>query len=915
MIAGAVAVARREWRIQLGSALGWSVMAAFAALAGTVFAVAVFRSGAPATLRGTFIALGWAVLLVAPALSMRSIVEERRTGTWATLAASPAGTAAIVLGKFAALLALLGVTVAVPVAAQLAALEWFARPDYLEAATGVLGLVLAGAAYLASGILVSAIAGNQVAAYLVTVFLWLTWIALARSAPGLLPGAAAFVAFAVDPLRRLDDFLLGLLDSGNAAFFASVTAWFLLAAVVAAARPSLPGRLSSWPRIAAGLALAAVAACAFVALADLPRLRAAADMTKTRAYTLAEPTRELVAGLDGDWTVAVLLTAPDAGVARQVDEVLARVAGAAAKARVRALRVDPTLPADAARYEAVLDAVQARDAEALAQHGAALRDGLAAFARVAGFGASQAPNLADLVALLPAEEPARQDLDALRAAFLQLAAQKPAFDRSIAELRTASDARPFPDEARAAAAVSANLKHWGEELLAASRALADRARRPVEPPALAAWLQAAPGEMAAIAQDLRRAQDALDRLPRLYGAEVGAALAAGDCAVVIGPPGIATVPGWQLVSWAGGGAISFDRRFRGELAIAGAVRALCSGAPPIAVFVHSGAPGALRPAADRSDLAAAADALRSARFEVREWTPGDGPQPAAGGGRAIAWIIVPPAFRDGTDESPRERELLSAARRLVAQGQPVLLSVGPSLLPLLGQQDPWAEVLAGRGLRAETGRTILEVVPVGPDRAETSASQVLLGGESASAIGRAIDGQRVRLDRPVPLVAAPGSGEVVAVVEPSADRWVEDDWRRDVRARLSAPASKRLSAAVPVVLAAETTGAEGTRAARAVLVGSSNWMSTAVADAADQLGGGRAALRNPGNRELLVAAVAWLAGRDDLLGGTGAGREVARLPRLARGSTVAVGVIEAVFLPAAVAAIGAGVVVRRRLRT
>ena len=63
MIRPALAVARREWRVQLGSALGWSVMAAFAALAGTVFAVAVFRGGAPATLRGTFIALGWAVML------------------------------------------------------------------------------------------------------------------------------------------------------------------------------------------------------------------------------------------------------------------------------------------------------------------------------------------------------------------------------------------------------------------------------------------------------------------------------------------------------------------------------------------------------------------------------------------------------------------------------------------------------------------------------------------------------------------------------------------------------------------------------------------------------------------------------------------------------------------------------------
>jgi hypothetical protein len=203
---------------------------------------------------------------------------------------------------------------------------------------------------------------------------------------------------------------------------------------------------------------------------------------------------------------------------------------------------------------------------------------------------------------------------------------------------------------------------------------------------------------------------------------------------------------------------------------------------------------------------------------------------------------------------------------------------------------------------------------VGPERAETRTAQVLLGGEASTAIGRAIDGQRVLLDRPVPLASTAGGTEAVAVVEPSADRWVEDDWRRDVRARLSAPASKRVAVPVPVVLSSETSASDGGRPARAVMVGSSGWMSTSVADAADPLGGGRVALRNPGNRELLVAAAAWLAGREDLAGG-GAGREVARLPRLARGAVVSVGIAEAVLVPALVAAAGALVVGRRRLRT
>ena len=44
-----------------------------------------------------------------------------------------------------------------------------------------------------------------------------------------------------------------------------------------------------------------------------------------------------------------------------------------------------------------------------------------------------------------------------------------------AQLRTATDAHPFPDEARAAAALAANCKHWGEELAAAARTLESRA--------------------------------------------------------------------------------------------------------------------------------------------------------------------------------------------------------------------------------------------------------------------------------------------------------------------------------------------------------------------------------------------------------------------------------------------------------
>jgi len=910
------AVARRELRILLGSALGWSVAAAFALLAGTVFAVAVFRPGAPATLRGTMIALGWGVLLAAPALSMRAVVEERRGGTWPSLVASPAGIASIILGKFVAALFLLVAALAVPLVAQLVALEWFAAPDWVEAGTGLLGLALAGAMYLASGVLMSALVGNQVAAYLLTVFLWLAWLALARSAPLVLPAAWAPAAFASDPLRRLDDFQLGLLDTGNAAYFASIGAWFLLAATVAASRDALPARLASARRIGLGLALAAAAVIASIGALDAPRLRRTIDMTATREYTLAPSTRATLESLAGRWQVAITMTAPPDAVARQVDEVLAGFAAVAGPdGHVRTSRIDPSDPADAARYEAMLEAVQARDAEALALHDTAIREGMRTFGVLCDVAAAQAPLLESLVPALPADDPSRADLEALRAGFVQLAAQRRSFERSIAQLRSAGDARPFPEDARAASAIGANLRHWAGELAAVGRRLGDRAADPAAPAVLAPWTSDVPADYAELSRELRIAQDAIDRLPKTWGAEVGAALAAGDCAVIVGPPGIVTVPAWQLVSGpATGAGLALDRRFRGEQAIVSAIRGISGGALPVAVVMHSGPPGILRPSPERTDLSAAADALRTSRIDVREWVPGEGPQPAAPG-RPVAWIVLAPVDRDATTESRRERDLLAAAQRLAVQGEPILLTVGPSLLPLLGQADPWGALLAGRGLVAETGRTVLELVPIGPGKSQVQAMQVVLDGDPGSTLGRAIDGQRTALERAVPLqlLGEPSGAfapRAVLSIDPAPERWIESDWRRDVRTRAVVPDEKRLRSPVAVVACAERQAGS-----RAVLVGSPGWLTTAVADAADPLGGGRVALRNPGNRDLLVNAVMWLGGRDDLVAGSGAGREVARLPRLSAATVVAVGALEAIGLPAVVAAIGAAIVVRRRVRT
>ena len=137
-------------------------------------------------------------------------------------------------------------------------------------------------------------------------------------------------------------------------------------------------------------------------------------------------------------------------------------------------------------------------------------------------------------------------------------------------------------------------------------------------------------------------------------------------------------------------------------------------------------------------------------------------------------------------------------------------------------------------------------------------------------------GQRLHLDAG-PIRRADAGADVDVVVgdvEVDLDT-VDGDGVREV------PAGRAIAEPLPVAVLAERKLAGGTQ--RAVLVGSGGWLLTSVADLSDSLGGGRTALVNPGNRELLLSAVAWLSGRADLLDAGLSGREVPRIEGLGDG--------------------------------
>lgn len=228
-----LAVFTRELAAYFRTPIGWVVIALYLALSGVVFSFLVLAPAEPASLRPFFGLSGWLLLFVAPAISMRLISEELRTGTIEPLLTAPVSDWVVIVGKYAAAVGFLLLMLA-PTLIYPAILEWFSDPDYGPIAAGYLGLVLAGTLYLAAGTFFSALSASQTLAFLATLFTLLlvrltTTDALASRAPETLAGWL----YAVSIDRRLADFSRGVIDTGDVAFFLAASAWFLVLAVLA----------------------------------------------------------------------------------------------------------------------------------------------------------------------------------------------------------------------------------------------------------------------------------------------------------------------------------------------------------------------------------------------------------------------------------------------------------------------------------------------------------------------------------------------------------------------------------------------------------------------------------------------------------------------------------------------------------
>lgn len=219
----ALAIARRELVGSFSLPIAYMVVAAFLLLSGSyLFGLQPFFVRNSATLQPFFEFAPFLFTLFAPAITMRSIAEERRTRSLDVLLSWPVSDLDVALGKFLGgfgLLALaLLLTLPWPLSiARLGALDWG------PVLGGYLGLLLLGGAYLALGLLISALTRSQIVAFMGGFFVCFFGYIIGRAAP-VVPDLLVPVVQGLSFERHFALIARGVIDSRDVVFFLAVIA-------------------------------------------------------------------------------------------------------------------------------------------------------------------------------------------------------------------------------------------------------------------------------------------------------------------------------------------------------------------------------------------------------------------------------------------------------------------------------------------------------------------------------------------------------------------------------------------------------------------------------------------------------------------------------------------------------------------
>lgn len=224
-------IAKREFRTFFDSLAAYILLVVFLGLSGFftwLFGSDIFFIG-QATLMPFFSIAYWTLFFFIPALTMKMLAEEKKSGTLELLLTKPVTDWQVVVGKFLSVLMLISVALLLTLPYYIS-VSFLGPIDHGAVITGYFGMILMSMTFISIGLFASSITNNQIVAFLLALFIGVFFLIIFDVLANSFTGSIAYFFNYLSLSTHYESVSRGVIDSKDLVYFLSITATGLLLA-------------------------------------------------------------------------------------------------------------------------------------------------------------------------------------------------------------------------------------------------------------------------------------------------------------------------------------------------------------------------------------------------------------------------------------------------------------------------------------------------------------------------------------------------------------------------------------------------------------------------------------------------------------------------------------------------------------
>ena len=216
-------ITKRELQSFFDSLIAYIMLVLFLGFSGFftwLYGSDIFLAG-QASLEGFFGIAFWTLFFFIPALTMRLLAEEKKTGTIEMLLTKAVTDREVVIGKFLSTFLLISVALAFTLPYAITIYN-IGNLDVGQVICGYVGLLLMSGAYISIGLYASSVTNNQIVAFLSALFIGLFFHLIFDVLSGNFTGLVGQVLSTLSLSNHFESISRGVMDTRDLIYFFSI---------------------------------------------------------------------------------------------------------------------------------------------------------------------------------------------------------------------------------------------------------------------------------------------------------------------------------------------------------------------------------------------------------------------------------------------------------------------------------------------------------------------------------------------------------------------------------------------------------------------------------------------------------------------------------------------------------------------